>query len=38
MFLENLEEGMKGIEFIPEPLRGPIYMANKEYLKLIDDQ
>ena len=38
MFLENLEEGMKGIEFIPEPLRGPIHMANKEYLKLIDDQ
>ena len=38
MFLENLEEGMKGIEFIPEPLRGPIHMANKEYLKLIDDR
>tara|TARA_R100001443_G_scaffold113540_1_gene128429 strand:+ start:905 stop:1498 length:594 start_codon:yes stop_codon:yes gene_type:complete len=37
MFLENLEEGMKGIEFIPEPLRSPIHMANKEYLKLIDD-
>tara|TARA_A100001201_G_scaffold130311_2_gene116070 strand:+ start:829 stop:1425 length:597 start_codon:yes stop_codon:yes gene_type:complete len=38
MFLENLEEGMKGIHYIPEPLRGPIHMANKEYLKLIEDQ
>ena len=37
MFVENLEEGMMGIEFIPEELRGPIHMANKEYLKLIDD-
>ena len=38
MFRENLEEAMKGIDYIPEPLRGPIHMANKEYLKLIDDQ
>ena len=38
MFRENLEEAMKGIEYIPEPLRSPIFAANKEYLKLIDDQ
>tara|TARA_X000001382_G_scaffold124434_1_gene108993 strand:- start:37 stop:639 length:603 start_codon:yes stop_codon:yes gene_type:complete len=37
MFLENLEEGMKGINYIPEDLRNPIHMANKEYLKLVDD-
>jgi len=36
LFLENLEEGMKGIHYIPEDLHGPILMANKEYLKLID--
>jgi len=38
MFLENLEEAMKGIEYIPEPLRSPIFAANKEYLKLLEDQ
>jgi len=38
MFLENLEEAMKGINYIPEPLRSPIYAANKEYLKLVEDQ
>ena len=38
LFLENLEEGMKGMKYIPEELRGPIHMANKEYLKLIVDQ
>ena len=38
MFRENLEEAMKGINYIPEPLRSPIFAANKEYLKLIDDQ
>ena len=38
MFRENLEEAMKGIDYIPEPLRSPIFAANKEYLKLIDDQ
>ena len=38
MFVENLEEAMKGIEYIPEPLRSPIFAANKEYLKLLEDQ
>ena len=38
MFLENLEEAMKGIDYIPEHLRAPIFAANKEYLKLVEDQ
>ncbi len=30
--MENLEEGMKGIDYIPEALRGPIFKANKAYM------
>ena len=36
LFIENLEEGMKGIEFIPEHLRGPIFKANKAYMGVVD--
>lgn len=32
LFMENLEEGMKGMDYIPEHLRGPIFKANKAYL------
>tara|TARA_X000001382_G_scaffold124621_1_gene109329 strand:+ start:89 stop:685 length:597 start_codon:yes stop_codon:yes gene_type:complete len=32
LFMENLEEGMKGLHYIPEELRGPILKANKAYL------
>ena len=32
LFRENLEEGMEGINYIPEELRGPIFKANKAYL------
>ena len=32
LFRENLEEGMKGVDFIPEELRGPIFKANKAYI------
>jgi len=32
LFMENLEEGMQGINYIPEELRGPIFKANKAYL------
>ena len=31
LFRENLEEGMEGINYIPEELRGPIFKANKAY-------
>lgn len=37
LFLENLEEGMKGIDFIPEHLRGPIFKANKAYMGVLDE-
>ena len=36
LFLENLEEGMKGINYIPEELRGPIFKANKAYIEVVD--
>ena len=32
LFMENLEEGMEGINYIPEELGGPIFKANKAYL------
>tara|TARA_R100000808_G_C2140799_1_gene148602 strand:+ start:382 stop:987 length:606 start_codon:yes stop_codon:yes gene_type:complete len=32
LFKENLEEGMEGIHYIPEELRGPIFKANAAYL------
>ena len=32
LFRENLEEGMKGLNHIPEELRGPILKANKAYI------
>ena len=34
LFEENLEEGMKGINFIPEELRSPIFAANKAYMEV----
>jgi phytoene synthase len=34
LFKENLEEGMKGINFIPEELRSPIFAANKAYMEV----
>ena len=36
LFKENLEEGMKGIHFIPEELRTPIFAANKAYMEVAD--
>jgi phytoene synthase len=36
LFRENLEEGMEGINYIPEELRGPIFKANKAYLKVAE--
>ena len=36
LFMENLEEGMKGVDYIPEELRGPIFKANKAYMKVAD--
>ena len=32
LFKENLEEGMQGINYIPEELRGPIFKANEAYI------
>ena len=37
LFKENLEEGMKGIHFIPEELRTPIFAANKAYMEVADN-
>ena len=37
LFKENLEEGMKGINHIPEELRGPIFKANKAYMLIADN-
>ncbi len=34
MFFENLNEGMKGMKYIPEELRGPIFKANKAYIEV----
>jgi phytoene/squalene synthetase len=34
MFFENLEEGMEGMKYIPEELRGPIFKANKAYIEV----
>jgi phytoene synthase len=34
MFMESLDEGMKGIEFIPEHLRLPIKLANQKYMEV----
>lgn len=36
LFRENLEEGMKGVDFIPEELRGPIFKANKAYVSVAE--
>tara|TARA_R100001015_G_C4617920_1_gene174313 strand:- start:821 stop:1408 length:588 start_codon:yes stop_codon:yes gene_type:complete len=36
LFMENLEEGMEGMNYIPEELRGPIFKANKAYLKVAE--
>ena len=38
LFRENLEEGMEGINYIPEELRGPIFKANKAYLKVAEKE
>ena len=38
LFRENLEEGMEGINYIPEDLRGPIFKANKAYLKVAEKE
>ena len=38
LFKENLEEGMEGINYIPEELRGPIFKANKAYLKVAEKE
>ena len=37
LFRENLEEGMKGINHIPEELRGPIFKANKAYMAIAEN-
>ena len=37
LFRENLEEGMKGLHYIPEELRGPILKANKSYIQVAED-
>ena len=37
LFKENLEEGMKGINHIPEELRGPIFKANKAYMLIAEN-
>ena len=37
LFEENLEEGMKGINFIPEELRSPIFAANKAYMEVANN-
>ena len=37
LFKENLEEGMKGIHYIPEELRRPIFAANKAYMEVADN-
>ena len=37
LFKENLEEGMKGINHIPEELRSPIFAANKAYMEVADN-
>ena len=34
MFFENLAEGMEGMKYIPEELRGPIFKANKAYIEV----
>jgi len=36
LFRENLEEGMKGVDFITEELRGPIFKANKAYVSVAE--
>lgn len=37
LFRENLEEGMKGMDYIPEELRGPIFKANKAYMSVAEN-
>jgi len=37
LFMENLEEGMKGMDYIPEELRGPIFKANKAYMLVAEN-
>tara|TARA_R110002020_G_scaffold103658_3_gene242945 strand:- start:756 stop:1355 length:600 start_codon:yes stop_codon:yes gene_type:complete len=37
LFKENLEEGMKGMDYIPEELRGPIFKANKAYMSVVEN-
>ena len=38
LFKENLEEGMEGIHYIPEELRGPIFKANAAYLGVAESK
>ena len=37
LFEENLKEANKGLQFIPEELRGPILKANKLYMEVLED-
>jgi phytoene synthase len=37
MFKQDLEFALKGIQYIPEHLRGPIYKANNMYLKVAEE-
>ena len=37
LFFEELTEAMKGIQYIPEELRGPILKANEKYLEVANE-
>ena len=37
LFFEELTEAMKGIQYIPEELRGPILKANDKYLEIANE-